>query len=333
MNTEIPELFPKITSEFIAEQPSIQQGADLRRLVQFLRLFGVFGRKSNSNRLISRRIYQTKKDHEKDAKTGELIVTINDKYAEDRFDNILGGKLPLIAEEIEFLRLCLRKAFGDNLAASVSDDEICTGQAHLLIRRLLGEAPSLQWADIDPVLALQAMAMASDPGLDVTLHNYSGDFRNVLSDTYEVEFPEAKTMSLAPGTEFKLTIPKSQSQTKPLVIIFSMLAGKAGPEGHKKTIDYRGRIMPHVVHSEDKEGPWRVSMDKNKPLVIGSQSGQFGFLVIADTGRSVEQLFPDEFDPRALCDDDYKVLFTALGSVAASGDYPKMGLLLFNVHP
>ena len=329
MNNEIPEIIPRLTPETIKSAEKVGSGSDLRNLVKFFRLFGVFGRKNNSNQMIARRIYKTRKKQERQG-DGKIVEIINDTYAVNRFDNVIRGDKPISIDELEFFRLCIRKAFGDNVGAKVNDDEICNGQAHLLIRRLLAEAPAIEWSRIDPMQALQALAITSEPSLSIEFESYGSNYRMVeMDDGYEAEFPSPDILALKPGDLFKLFVPYEQSPTKPLVINFASTTGVT----EKSKIDMRAQILDHVTRMEDKTGPWRISEKSNKPLKIGKKSiGHFGFLIISGVGRSFDQLFPDDFDPKAINNDDLKYLYDALAQISASGDTPRMGVLLYEVH-
>ena len=326
MYTDIPELFPKITPDEIRNVAKIGCGADLRNLVNLLRFFGVFGNTENSNRLISQRIYLTKKSWITDENNVSKLV-IDDKNANQRFDNIIRGKLSLAPRELEYFRLCLRRAFGDNLGATLSDDQILNGSANATVKELLSEAPALDWTRVDPLNALLAFVATSSTPLDVEFDDRSSDFRMVVQEEgYDADFRQGANLVLKPGARFKLLIPLEQSQTKPIVINFSNTPGAT-----KSGIDVRAQVMSHIVRTEDKEGPWRVSAPRNVPLTIGPNPGHFGFLVIAGAGCSMEQLFSDDHDPYALNDADLKHLYEVLIQASKSGDPIKTGLINYQV--
>lgn len=326
---ELPEIFPRITKEKIKASPSLFSGKHLDKLVKLLNALGVFGTKPLSNRKISHRMYETFPSKGKNDSSDEL----DDTHAENRIEYILYKSYPLIAEEIEFFRACLERAFGKVAVSTLSDNEICCHHPATLIRQLLEAPQSVELGEIDPLIALISLAISGDEKVDIFLEvdKSTGNRHIELDENFNVDFDAADVLTLNPGTPFRVFIPKKQARSEPLIINFSLAHGLAGHPDREKSIDYRGQILEHVVSTEEKVGPWRVAMPGNSPFRLGTQLGRFGFLVISDFSGSVEDLFPDDFDGRALVNDDYQELLKKLSVVIASGQSPKLGVLLYDV--
>ncbi len=329
MDDDIPELEIKLTKEMIAAAKPVGKGADLRNLIIALRLLGVFGTDKNSNKYISHRIYVTSMTRKRD-KNGHWQDVLNDQYAVDRINNILDSKHPVTEPEMAYLRLCVRKAFGHNRGAVINDEEILDGSAHLLLCRIMSESPKLDWSHIDPIEALQTLALTCDQQIDINFNPIKSTQRWAdQDDGHQPEFPEHKHYVVKQGTKFYLTIPRKQSRSKPLVLNFAQSTGHTP----KSNIEARAQMMAHIVETDDRQGPWRISKRNNKPFTIRDNRGVFGFLAIVGAGLSADQLFPEDFDPYALTNGELQHLFEQLIKISTSGNRPKMGMFFYTVQP
>lgn len=325
----LPEIFPRITKKDILSSPSLFPGKHLDKLTKLLNALGVFGGKHLSNRKISHQMYETFSDAGDDT----TPPGINDTHADNRIEYILYKGYPLIAREIEFFGICLERAFGKAAVSDLSKKDICSLHPATLIRQLLEAPQSVDLGGIDPLVALISLAITVDEKVDILLETdkSTGKRHIELDENFSVDFDAADVVALKPGAKFRVYIPKKQARSKPLIINFSLAHGLAGHPDWEKTIDYRGQVLEHVVPTDDREGPWRIAMPGNQPFKLGKQLGRFGFLAISDFSGSIENLFPDDFDDRALVDADYRTLFSNLSSVIASGQSPKLGVCLYDV--
>ena len=315
MTKRIFEFAPRIPLEDIATMPKLGSAADLRALLAFLKKLGVFG-ECCATEDIARLMYSFRK-----------TPTRSEKSDYRRLETILRGK-PITAREIEFFRHCLRHAIGDNIGGTISDDEIMNGHALLTLKRAALETTTLHWEHLDPLKALIDFAQSSDMRLNLQMVGPGTNFRWAKRDGVHTPKPKsAPHPILTPDSRFMLTIPFDQSRTKPLVLNFISVT----TESHRAGIELRAQLMRHIVQLDDGEGPWRVSEYNAKPLAVEAVPGRFGFLAIANAGRSVEQLFPEDFDPDAITDTDLQRLFEAVAQIGQTGTPPRIGLLEYEV--
>ena len=322
-----PELIPRISPQQIKSAPKLGPGVDLHAMVGFLKLFGVFGRTDTDIRGIAARLYETSWYREPDPETGQLVRKRDDQSAYLRFENVLRGRRSMMAQEIAFFRLCFRRAFGDNIGASITDEEIRLGSAHILVRRMLSAAPVRDWPCIDPVVALRDLAAACESRLEIAfepLHVPRGWTER--DDGPDITFPKSGKRILPPGIAFHLLISPESAPQKPIVLEFSDLAGVA-TDG----TTVRAQLMPEARPTDYGYGPWRISNRCARPLILSDAPGSFGFLAISGAGHSVTQLFPDHHDPLALTDADLQHLYRILMEIGSAGQIPAMGMFRYTV--
>ena len=327
-SSKIPELIPRITPERIRVASKLGKATDLRAMIAFLRLFGVFGNARNSLRYVARRMYATSRYQAPCEQSGQLCWKTNDVAAYQRLDNVISGKKSMIAEELEFFRLCLRKAFGDNYAAMITNEEIRLGKAHLTVRRLLCDGAGLDWTNIDPMQAIQNFALLSKPCLKLNTIIKNRKHRWIDREGGpDVEFPNFQPQKLHPGSEFHIEISKEYCPKAPIVLEFSHITGI---DAHGNRV--RAQLLPVAKATDDGYGPWRVSEPYAKPFVVSKNLGRFGFLAIGGAGHSIQQLLPNGCNLYALTNEDLKFLHETLAQIGSSGGMPSFGLLYYEVN-
>lgn len=323
---DIPEVTPRITPEQIASDPKAGLAEQLRAKFRFLLVIGVFGRGATLHTVCRRMYVTTKFTEEKvNKKTGEkeLVETINDVSAYDRIDNICrGDKKPLIQAELDFLRRCFERVFGNNAMAAVSDDLLLKGSMFQILSSLPGTTTKFNWGDIDPILALQAIAVADDVAPWFEIERTDGRRWTAQSGGVKPILPEDGAEVLPTGTGYRLFLDAEVARERPFVFEFLDV-------GEGKTEDgrpVRAQLLPLPKRADDGEGPWRIAGRLNRPLEMGQTEGRFGFCAISGLGLAIEDLFPTGFDPLRIANADLQLLVGHVLDQATRASPPLVGI-------
>ena len=320
------EITPRLTPAEILKAPHVGHGVQLRQKFRFLIIMGVFGPKANF-RTVARLMYQTGfvSEIKVNKKTGEKrkVKAIDDVTAYERLENIFRinqNVKSLHVEELKFLRICFERLFGDNSMAFVSDEALLTGSVLQLIKDLNGAVMSLDWTNIDPILALEALA---DPELPIEVRK---DRSTRWTDQGSQITPELPVQTLATypvQMAFRIFLDTEAFPEKP--IVFEFIDAREGQLEDGSPV--RAQVFSHVVRSDHDEGPWRVSQPGNKPLVMGETAGsRFGYLAVSGVGRSLDALLPDGANPYALSNADLKIFAKRVLEHVMAGTMPKIAL-------
>ncbi|SMX29171.1 hypothetical protein TRP8649_03304 [Pelagimonas phthalicica] len=176
---DIPEIAPRITPKKILDDPSVGLAEQLRQKLRFLIVIGIFGRGATLH-TICRRMYVTSTfdEPQRNKTTGEmeLVEVINDVSAYDRIDNICrSANKPLIQAELDFLRQCFERVFGNNAMAAISDEMLLKGSMFQILSSLPGTLTEFNWSDIDPILALRGLPKPTTRNRGSRLNAARGD--------------------------------------------------------------------------------------------------------------------------------------------------------------
>ena len=175
----IPEILPRISPAQIAAEPSIGGGVQLRQKYRFLIVMGVFG-KGASIRSISRQMYETSIVSElcKSADGGPplQLESVDDETAHNRLDNTLRDKLDksLIQAELDYLRSCYEHVFGAVALSQITDDLLRCSSVNQLLQALLGSSVQVDWLDVDPIMALEALSFANQNHWSINIERDDG---------------------------------------------------------------------------------------------------------------------------------------------------------------
>lgn len=323
---DIPEIIPRITQDQIPKAPNVGLAQQLRQKFRFLLVIGVFGRGATLH-TICRRMYVTTTFTEKklNKKTGEseLVETVNDVSAYDRIDNICrGDKKPVIEAELEFLRRCFERVFGNNAMAAISDDLLLKGSMFQILTSLPGTTTEFNWSDIDPILSLQAISVAEDGEPWFEIERSEGRRWTQQSGGVTPILTEGGVEVLPTGSGYRLFLDAEIARERPFVFEFL-------DEGEGKTEDgrsVRAQLLPLPKRSDDGEGPWRIAGRLNRPLEMGQTEGRFGFCAISGLGLAIEDLFPVGFDPLCITDADLRMLAGQVLEHATRASPPLIGI-------
>lgn len=322
----LPEITPRITPKQILDDPNIGLAEQLRAKFRFLIVIGVFGRGATLH-TVCRRMYVTTTfmEPKKNKKTGEIenVEVINDVSAYDRIDNICrGDKKPLIGAELEFLRRCFERIFGDNAVAAVSDAMLLKGSMFQILSSLPGTTTELDLKDIDPILALQAIAEANDQETWFEVEPTEGRRWTKQDGGVQPILPDCGTEILPTGSGYRLYLNAEIVTERPFVFEFL-------DDGEGKSADgrpLRAQLLPLPKRSDDGEGPWRIAARLNRPLKMGETEGRFGFCAISGLGLAIEELFPMGFDPKCISNADLQELAGKVLKQASRSSPPIVGV-------
>ncbi|WP_306047741.1 hypothetical protein [Nioella sp. MMSF_3534] len=260
-----PEILPRISQDKTKAGPHLGCCIQLRQKYNFLIALGVFGKKANLH-TVCRRMYETTtfRETKNDKRSGvsKAVQTINDATAYGRLDNTCRegpNCKSLIREELDFLRQCFARLFGDNAMGHVSDEFLLNGTMFQLLKSLNGAQIDLDWVDIDPILALEAVALAADPCLTIEIENFTGTRWSKQNGGIQPKPPVYATDVFTTEMEYRLFLDETIAREKPIVFEF-FGAGEGRTEDGRPA---RAQILRHVVRSDDREGPWRVSEERN----------------------------------------------------------------------
>ena len=323
---DIPEITPRITQKKILDDPAVGLAEQLRQKFRFLIVIGVFGRGASLHTVAQRMYVTTTFTEQKlNKKTGEkeIVETINDVSAYDRIDNICrGDKKPLIKAELDFLRQCFERVFGNNAMAAISDEVLLKGSMFQILKSLPGTTTESNWSEIDPILALQAIAEvdAAEPWFEIERSegrrwtDQDGGVTPIL--------PQGGVEVLPTGAGYRLFLDAEVARERPFV--FEFLDASEG-----KTVDgrpVRAQLLPLPKRADDGEGPWRIAARLNRPLVMGQTEGRFGFCAISGLGLAIDDLFPTDFDPKCISNADLRVLVGHVLDQATRASAPLVGI-------
>ncbi len=327
------ESHQKITPKQTGSGPYLGNGVQIREKFQFLIALGVFGPKANLHTVcqvmyVTSSIWEPKLNKKSGIK--EKVEIINDATAYTRIENICRTgpeSKSLIQEELDFLELCFTYLFGDNAMTGISPEFLLDGTMFQLLKSLNGSPLDLEWANIDPILALEALLYWSDPALNIEIESSTGTRWTKQKGGIIPILPEEKIDTFPTNSAYKLFIDADIVRERPIVFEF-LDAGEGHSEDGRPA---RAQIMHHVVRSEDGEGPWRVSEKNNQPLEMGDKSGRFGFCVIAGVGRALDELFPSGFDPYCLSNEDLRNFTQHVLEQATMASPPIIGIRRFHL--
>ena len=345
----MPEIIPRVTpAETKSNKEKSCLAPNLHALINVLNALGAFGGQQLHMWQIAHLMHET---HRADGRS--LSVPSNgkrsdyDRTAEDHLNRLLSVKARLLKKEVEFFKECLGRIFHpENVARlSIEDEEMFSMHPTILIHKLLADIPPVSLGSIDPLMALVALALAEDDPIEINLKQHGQqNNRSIVSrryppTKYDYELGEVDVRTLAGGYQFRIFVPKDASNIKPLAVSFTFSPGKHVAKDGTHAIDTRGRVLTNVQPTDDETsaiiredaGPWRIAEDGNQPFEINKAAGRSGFLVLSDVGDRWDRFFPDECDEHALCDDDYRHLYSEIANLAATGNAPKLGVLLYEV--
>ena len=156
-----------------------------------------------------------------------------------------------------------------------------------LLKALGGGEITLDWATLDPILALQAVAAESDP-LPIELA-FEGQKRWLEYDGSPELSDQAidKSLKLNPGDQFRLIVDGESSPAQPIVIGYRFAPETQTKDGQA----IRAQLLPKAKRMDFGEGPWRVSDRLNTPLKVSAHLGRYGLCAISGAGCSEEFLF------------------------------------------
>ncbi len=323
---EIPEIIPRITPKRILDDPSIGLAEQLRQKLRFLIVIGVFGRGATLH-TVCRRMYVTSTFDEplKNKKTGEVehVTVVNDVSAYDRIDNICrGSNKPLIKAELDFLRRCFERVFGNNAMAAISDEMLLKGSMFQILSSLPGTTTELNWGDIDPILALQAISEADDLEPWFEIERSEGRRWTEQDGGVKPILPEGGAEILPAGSGYRLLLDAEVARERPFV--FEFLDAGEGKTSDGRSV--RAQMLPLPKRADDGEGPWRIAKHLNRPLEMGMTEGRFGFCAISGIGMAIEEMFPKGFDPMCISNADLCVLVGHILDQATRASPPLIGL-------
>lgn len=323
----------KITPKQTGTGPYLGCGVQIREKFQFLIALGVFGPQANLH-TVCQAMYVTSsfKQPKLNKKTDEeeQVEIVNDATAYTRIENICrtGPKSKsLIQEELDFLKRCFTHLFGDNAMAGISSEFLLNGTLFQILKSLNGSSLELDWANIDPVVALEALSYWSSPVLEIEIESSTGTRWTKQKGGITPALPEERIDTFPTNSAYKLFIDADIVREKPIVFEF-LDAGEGRSEDGRPA---RAQIMHHVVRSEEGEGPWRVSEEYNQPLEMGDKPGRFGFCVVAGIGRALSEIFPSGFDPYCLSNDDLRDFARHVLEQASMASPPLVGIQRFHL--
>jgi hypothetical protein len=329
----IPKVIPRISQKRIHDDPSIGCGVQLRQKFRFLTAMGVFGKSANFH-TICQQMYETTtfREPKTDKKTGEtkMVEFVNDASAYTRLDNICRSGQnckSVIQAELDFLRQGFEHLFGDNAMAFITDDMMLKGSMLQLLKSLTGTETSVDWTGIDPILALNAIAAASDPDLNIEIMRSEGTRWTAQKGGVQPVAVQDSVEMLPTGAGYKLIIDATRVSERPFV--FEFLDSSESRTADDRPV--RAQLLPLPIREHDGEGPWRVSARLNRPLVLGNSEGRFGFCAVSGLGLSLDDLFPSGYDPKCLSDEDLQFLIGEMLSHATSATPPVVGMRRYHL--
>lgn len=329
----IPELQTRITPDRTKSGPHLGCGVQLRQKFQVLIALGVFGKRATL-RTVCRRMYETTSFSEPktDKETGETknVEVINDATAYARLDNICRDGpncKSLVPEELDFLRQCFNRLFGDNAMEAITTDFLLTGTMFQLLKSVGSSPIEMNWTDIDPILALEAIAYAADPGLDIEIERIEGRRWTKQEGGIEPTLPEDEVELVPAGAQFRLYLDETIAREKPIIFEFIGTGEGRSEDGRPA----RAQILHHIVRAFGDEGPWRASKPHNLPLKMGDSAGRFGFCAISGLGTALDELFPEGYDPFCLSDDDLRSITRHVLEQVTMATPPVVGIRRFHL--
>lgn len=319
---KIPELTPRLSVNDTLLGNKKGKAVNLRPMYHAFKFFGAFGSGKVTQETVALRMY----DREP-------------KSALDRFDNILRG-YALHSREIEFFRMCIAYILNDDdLAASIPHEKIRSGKAHLLVRDLFQKKPSLDFNDVDPLIAILAHATGAKNRLILSINQKR--MRTIKrNNTNNIEYDEVEGIVIPPRKKFYIHIDDKHLPKKldhaPLVFNFSNRTG-ACENGN----EYRGQFLypaKKVLEPDpkdkmgNKERHYWCSSDKgNKAWEVEEDPGMFGFLVLGNAGNRPEDFLPPNSDPDCVSNSDLQYMYSKLAQSSLEEDDIVFGLLNYTV--
>lgn len=344
----MPQINPRLTPEDTeSNDHKLCPAPYLGALLDVINALGAFDGRDMKTWQVAHLMYETHRE-------GNLPLCVPsegrrseyDRTAENRLMNVLHkGKL-LHVKEAAFFKDCLGRLFHHENVARLNDNDIFSNHPTEVIHSLCADIPPVALGSIDPLMALIALALADEDPIQIELkpHGQRGN-RSIVSvryppEEYDYETAETNILKLSGGFQFRILIPRNASKIKPLAVSFSYTPGKYVAKEGNLEIDTRGQVLTNVASTDDETGlniqedagPWRISRRKpNRPFQLNNKPGRSGILAISDVGQHWKRFFPDGCDQHALCDYDYRHLYSELANLAATGNAPKLGVLLYEV--
>lgn len=323
---EIPEIVPRIAQKQILDDPALGLAEQLREKFRFLIVIGVFGRRASLHTVAQRMYVTTTFTEQKlNKKTGEkeMVETINDVSAYDRIDNICrGDKKPLIKAELDFLRHCFERVFGNNAMAAISDEMLLKGSMFQILSSLPGTTTQFDWTNIDPILALQAIAEVDGKEPWFEIERSEGQRWTKQDGGVKPILPEGGIEVLPTGAGYRLYLDAEVARERPFVFEF-IDAGESQTDDGRPV---RAQLLPLPKRADDGEGPWRIAARLNRPLSMGQTEGRFGFCAISGLGLAINDLFAADFDPLCISNADLTVLVGHVLDQASRASSPLIGI-------
>ncbi len=320
MERVFPELEIKITPEQIEAADKQSKSINLRPMVAWFHLTGTFGKDRNQHE-IARRLYEVTVI----PAVGNQPEEIDDETAYNRFDNVISGRRKMLDEEVDFFRKCIAFHLGENLAASISCDEIREGKALGLMRKLFLQAPALSWIDIDPLTAILSLA-CSRLEIDVSFSEKklrrAGD-----KDSLPILQRLETDVVYQPGRKFFIDsyVPKNFLKTKPLVLEFGYDSVRTKDGRILRATNYpitKKFLLSETIDKGEVPEPdcWRTFMRPKTPFNVTEEKGRFGFLVLGKAGGDIAHWIPENADPECLNNEDLKYMYEKLIHCASMED-------------
>lgn len=330
---KVPQILPRLSPSSIDASDHLGCGVQFRLKFRFLIIMGVFG-KGATLHTVCRRMYETGMISEPalDKETGEttMVEKVNDATAYIRLDNICRdgqNAKSVVQGELDFLRACFSRLYGDNAMGHVDDEFLLNGTLLQLLKSLGGFRSDFSWSDVDPILALEALGAAADNDFSIELAKDTGTRWTKQTGGITVEPPHATTNVYPTEMGYRLFLDAAIAREKPIVLEF-LGAGEGKSEDGRPA---RAQVLTHVIRDDDGEGPWRVSDERNRPLTMGSKPGRFGFCAISGIGQSIGALLPSGADPYCLSDDDLRSLASNVLNQAAMTTSPVIAIHRFEL--
>jgi len=327
---KLPELNPRLTEAKTSQNSSaVGKAADLRELYNLLKAKGAFGAKSNQT-IVALRMY--------DAQTPEK--------AKNRLDNLLKGTHSLHPRELLFFKMCIAYVLGDeNLANQIDTDHILKGKAHLLLNTLYEEkyqtSSKVDLGNIDPLIALQGLALNAKQRLHLNPEKDIGNHKGVMTKNQREIFPnDTGNRVFRSGDDFYLRIDDwhltNKLTCKPLVFEY-MVGGGEDPAANP----YRCKFLQLAYDAKEADPADELgergrkfhysSFGKSVPWTLGKNTGEFGFLVIGNAGERPEDWLPEDTPLDCIDDEHLAYMYSQLTKIARQKNNLVFGVFNYSV--
>ena len=299
-----PQVTPRITPKMTKDGPYLGPGVQMPQKLRLLISLGIFG-EGATKQTIGRLVYQThtKQILEMDPDLGEPVFVdqIDDATALNRMDSLYrNGKTQgsFIQEELDFLRQGFEFFAGNNAMSLITDEMLRTGTLLQILKCLSGGEIKMDWAHLDPLLALEVLTTDLSP-LNIELV-FADQKRWIDHDEApelgENEQPEQNFIQLTPKGKFRLHIERDQAPSAPFLFEVMHRHETFTVQGQP----IRAQRLPEAKRMDEGHGPWRISDRLNKPFTATSKPGRFTVFALLGMGTSTEFLFGEYLKDAAL---------------------------------